>query len=108
MIILGLKDFIVKWNNENPLDRRFREKYNIRFNSSEHRKTNQLNVLIEYLEDRLFNEYEERLEVEQRKDELYNKGVWISEREVSNENTLDLFDKIDISTISKDSQIQIE
>lgn len=108
MIITGLKAFIVQWNNDHPLDKRYREKYNIAFNSSEHRAISQLDILVEYLEGRLFDEHEEIMEKQLKKDELFNKGVWLSDREVPEESTIDLFDKIDISAIGKDSQIQIE
>jgi len=53
-----LENFIYRWNIENPLDRYFRNKYGLRFNSPEHRDSCLIDIAFEYLEDRIF-EYKE-------------------------------------------------
>jgi hypothetical protein len=103
------RSFIIQWNNDHPLDRKFREKYNIAFNSVEHRKSNQLDILLEYVESKCFEDAEQHFSLEQEKLTKYENGVWISEREVSEDQSLDLFEKINIASINnKDSQIQFE
>lgn len=107
-MITGLKTFMIQWNNDHPLDRRFRDKHHISFNSQKHRSTNQLDLLSEYFETKMINEYEEGLEKQIKQEEEFKKGIWLSERIVTEQDTLDLFDKIDISSIGSDSQLQIE
>lgn len=51
ILINNYKRFLIEWNNRFPLDRRFRKKYNISFNSEEHRKTNQVDMFLDLLED---------------------------------------------------------
>lgn len=107
--MVNLKDFVIKWNNENPLDKKFREKYNIAFNSPEHRQTNQLDILFEYVEDKVFEEYKQTIEDRVKKESQYKEGKWIEEKQLTNEESQTLFDRIDISQInSEDSQIQIK
>lgn len=48
---------IIEWNNRFPVDRWWRNKYNIPFGSPAHRKSNFLDQLFEYREDKLFNRY---------------------------------------------------
>ncbi len=58
-----LRDFIVTWNNNFPLDRVYRRKYNIPFNSQQHKNLCQIDVLLDLLEDDLFKDYyQEQLE----------------------------------------------
>lgn len=54
---MNLKDFLVEWNNQFPLDKRFRNRNNISFNSIEHRQTNQIDILINFYEDVMFNRF---------------------------------------------------
>lgn len=106
---MNLREFIVRWNNENPLDHRFREKYKIPFNSAQHRSTNQLDILLEHIEDQVFEEFKHTVERRTEAKQLYAKGEWIKEVTLSNNEAQDLFDKIDIFKINKeDSQIKIQ
>lgn len=106
---MDLRTFMIRWNNENPLDKKFREKYKIPFNSPQHREINQLDILLEFIEDEVFTEFEQRVHREIEREESYSKGQWIKEAEESSERDEDLFDKIDVSLFnSKDSQIQVK
>lgn len=102
-----LKTFMIRWSNDHPLDRGFREKYNISFNSPQHREINQFDILLEYLENTLIQEYEERVEKDIKNRELYEKGIWLNENVTEEENE-DFFNKLDISSINNNSQLQIE
>lgn len=90
------KSFLIEWNNTFPLDRQFRKKYNIAFNSEAHRKTNQIDIYLEMMEDKLFDDFEKEIEENIRKKKLYEKGEWISVSERTIEIEDDLFDKINI------------
>lgn len=105
---MTLRNLIIRWNNDNPLDKQFREKYNIAFNSPRHREVNQIDVLTEYIESQVFEEFEQNVKERQNKEKLYNQGNWISEVQLSSEESEDLFSNLDISLINQNSQLQIE
>ena len=72
---------MIRWNNENPFDKMYREKYKIPFNSPQHRELKQ----------------------------KYQKGEWLTEREVPKQDEEELFGKIDIGKFnSQSSQLEIE
>lgn len=103
-----IKKAVIRWNNDHPLDKNFRKKYQIAFNSPQHRETNQIDVLFEWVENALIKEAEEKYIVDKEKQELFDKGVWISRKEeLSRADEDNLFDKIDISTIGNESQLQV-
>lgn len=52
----SIRDSVVDWNIRFPIDKWWRKKYNISFNSSAHRESNFLDQLFEYEEEKLFNE----------------------------------------------------
>ena len=70
-----LKTVLFWWNNTFPLDRLFREKYGIPFNSKKHRNTCQIDILFDLMEDRIFREhYLEKIEIEKRQAEYEKTG----------------------------------
>lgn len=99
---MSFRGFIVRWNNDNPLDKKFRDKYKIAFNSPQHRESNQLDILLEHIEDQLFSEHDKAIEHRIIKDKQYEKGLWLEEVKMTEEESQDLFDKIDIFKIKKE------
>lgn len=79
-----LDNFVYKWNLENPIDRWWRQKYGIAFNSSRHRDSNFIDMLFEFKEDKFFKDLKEQKE--------YKEGDWIVKREMSDED----FDNINL------------
>ena len=57
-----ISEFVIRWNNRFPVDHWWRKKFNIAFNSRDHRKSSFLDQLIEYEEDKLFNSFLEKNE----------------------------------------------
>lgn len=96
-----IKSFIIRWNNEYPLDKAFREKYKIPFNSPQHREINQMDILYEFYEDSLIKESIENQEERNEKQKLFEKGVWLNEN-ISSSLNEDRFDDIDISAFNKE------
>lgn len=96
MLSANLKTFVINWNNSFPLDRWFREKYNIPFNSKKHQKASQADILIEYIEELMHDEYDDKYKQKIENDKLLEKGEWIKEARVSEEDLDEAFDKIDI------------
>jgi len=106
---MSYKDFIIRWNNDHPLDKKYREKYNIAFNSPQHRQINQLDILLEYIEDQSFEQFKSDYHIKAVKAQQYKEGIWLEEKQLTSEESTDLFDNIDIFKFNNDSsQLQIE
>lgn len=85
-----IRNFLIKWNNENPLDRYIRKKKDIIFNSKEHRSINISHWCFSFLEDKMFQDVSEK-----RKDfQNYKVGESVYKEKVEKENEKELFDKI--------------
>lgn len=95
-------DFVTTWNNKFPLDRWLRKKYNIRFNSPEHRDTNLIDALFEYKEEKLYSQAQKHVSEQLLKIEKFKKEGWISEKEIKvDEKT---FENIDYSLFDDDTK----
>lgn len=81
--IEDIRSFVRRWNINYPIDRWWRRKHGVIFNSQEHRVVSFLDQLIEYIED---HEYDKAYD-NYKKDEDYKSGNWLKEREseISNE-----------------------
>jgi len=99
----GIKSFVVSWNNNYPLDKWFRAKYGIPFNSEKHRETNPLDIYLEWAEDRLFDQYDTEDKINKEETAEYKKGVWLKPNGKYGkvEMTEAEFDNFDISLINK-------
>ena len=85
---------MIWWNNMFPLDRKYREKYKIAFNSPQHRELSQIDIYLDIIEDELFNEAIKDAIKDRENAEQIEKGIWIRERiEVDVD---DIFNKIDV------------
>lgn len=80
-LIQDLRGFIIEWNNQFPTDRWWREKYKIPFGSPAHLEANQVDILIEYIENKAYEDRRSQLVEELAKKERYKKDGWISENE---------------------------
>ena len=98
------KEFLIEWNSLFPLDRWWRKKNNVTFNSKQHRETSYIDIFYEWLEDSVFDDHFENLGKEEKRKEHYRKtGEWIIE-EFSKEKEkelIDLFDNMDISQFNE-------
>ena len=85
-----IKEFIYNWNINCPIDKWYRDKYKIAFNSPTHRAISFIDILIEYEEFKVFDEM---------KPDIYepNKGDWIdtttTEEHLTEEEKLELYKK---------------
>lgn len=60
MLADDVKRFMIRWNNRYPLDYWWRKKHNVPFLSQTHKEQSFLNQLMEYEEDCLYNELDEK------------------------------------------------
>ncbi len=67
------REFIISWNNRYIYDRIYRKKYNIKFNSKEHREISQIDIYLDLLEDYLFRKWGEDYQLKKELREDYKK-----------------------------------
>jgi len=98
----SLEDFVYNWNNNFPIDRWWRQKHQIPFNSPVHRDSCFIDMYFEFLEDRLWEKVVKSGEKERDEDryipgrrDLFKK-VRLTQEEID-----DQFDKIDISKLNE-------
>ncbi|QIG64891.1 hypothetical protein SJC03_217 [Bacteroides phage SJC03] len=100
-----LKEFVLKWNYSFPIDRWYRDKYKIPFNSTAHKNLSFIDMYFEYLEHYLFNVYYlEKRKIEDKKknlEEEYIKGEGNFMKEiVISQNDIDrIFEELDIDSM---------
>lgn len=101
-------DFVKWWNVNFPLDRWYRKKHKITWGSERHREVTLLSIYFEYEEERLFKEVGENLNKEST--HKYAPGDWFNSegQQITEESTEDLFDKIDLSSISETGEVEID
>lgn len=99
------REFILKWNDDFPLDHWWRKKYNVSFNSEKHRSTSHLDMYFDWLEDKMFEQYfEEHKELAEKQKEFEKTGKWLGKIEKvvaeQKEKLEQAFDNIDISAFN--------
>lgn len=53
----NIKDFVISWNFETFIDRWWREKHKVAFNTPLHRSNDFISMAFEYLEDKMYKEW---------------------------------------------------
>lgn len=91
---------ILEWNYKFPLDRWWREKHNVALFSKSHLSSNQINIAMEYIEDKIIGDVKDRVQEQNKKIEEYNNGIWIAENKEQKTLKEDLFDKLDVSNLN--------
>ena len=105
-IISDIRSSIRRWNILYPLDKWYRNKYDIRFNSEEHLSIDIMDIRMEYEEEFLYREaaYEEFVKSER----YYNPGTgqWLSkqqaEKDLTNQEIDDIYQSVDLSKLDGD------
>lgn len=90
------KSIVIWWNNLFVLDRWWREKHNIPFNSSLHRSTSQIDIYYEWIEEKTLTAHFKQKEKELKEEKDFKNGIYIKEQI---EEDFDL-DKLDFSQIN--------
>lgn len=105
MSVESFDKLIIQWNNMFPLDRWYRKKYNIPFNSIQHQTVSQIDILFEWREEKLFEKHQEKLKQQEIKEKLYKEGKWLTNQiDIEFEEIPeDMFDKIDVTQINRDN-----
>lgn len=104
-MINEVKEFILQWNVNYPVDKWWRQKYNIPFNSPDHRIVSFIDISIEYEEEQLFKSIKPN-------GYIPNSGEWwkppIEDENLSPEEKIesfkDEFRKLDLSQYDDDGR----
>lgn len=99
-MIEKFKKFVIDWNNNFPFDRLYREKFNIAFNSPQHRELSQIDIKLFFLESYMFSKYEKDYIEESKHKENYEKNGVIL-KDLPAEKVSELFDAIDMKNFKK-------
>ena len=75
----SLKEEVYLWNKRFPVDRWWRQKHDVPFNSPTHRESNFLDQLFEYFEDEMYDPQN------LKENYIPNNGDWLGKKEVSEE-----------------------
>lgn len=92
----NIKRFMQWWNVTYPLDRWWRQKHNVAFNSPKHRSMNFIDMKIEFEEDLLYKQIGE----DKKKEQSYKpgRGDWLNKPKrvkMTEEEIDDLFEQFD-------------
>ena len=90
--------FLTEWNSEFPLDRWWRTKYNIPFNSETHRSISPQDMLLDFMEDSFYKKVLKQLSEESDEENLYIPGEksFLKPQKASEEE----FDILDLNLIN--------
>ena len=93
----NIKEFVENWNKAIPIDRWYRKKYNIAFNSPIHKQINLIDIFIEFWEFVITQKPKQ----EELKQEPYvrGEGNFMKDIVYSQKDIDDLFDKLDIDNM---------
>ena len=86
---------IILWNNTFPCDRHYRKKYNIPYNSVQHREISQIDIFLDIYEDKIFKKHIEKTIKTKELELEYSKGKLLNSK-VVNEIDKDVFDSLKI------------
>jgi hypothetical protein len=90
-----LESFMVAWNVRFKYDRLWRRKYNIPFMSDQHLQSNQIDIFLDLLEDKLVEKAQvSYLERQKNKEEYEKNGIFLKEIKISEEEEDRLFKKL--------------
>jgi len=92
-----LEEFILKWNEDFPLDRWWRKEHKVPFNSSSHREVSILDMLIEFRENGMIEDYLNFNKKLKENPYIVGTGNYLFSNIIERPLTDEEFDNIDLS-----------
>lgn len=92
----ALESLVLEWNIEVPVDRWWRVKHGIAFNSASHRGTSFIDMYWEYVEDRLYRKAYENSKTKNDDPYVPNTHDFVRRRQYDETMSEEDFDNIDI------------
>ena len=87
----SLIKFVHYWNFNYPVDRWYRRKYNLAFNSPQHRRISVIDVAIDFLEDKEYEKFQQK-KAESSDKYVPGEGNFIKKREMSDKELDEMFE----------------
>jgi len=97
--IKSIKIFVVFWNKLCPIDKWWRDKHNVIFNSLSHREVSFIDMYIEYCEDLFFYEEKNKRVKEKGLEYIPGSGNFMKEVKLTKEELDQIFEEIDLDKI---------
>jgi len=100
----SLKHFILYWNNNFPFDYWWRKKFNIAFNSPQHREMCLIDIKFVYDEEKLIDYYLKLNQTRKSDRESFKEtGFWLKrpQYEITEEALEEAYDNLDLSQFDK-------
>lgn len=91
----NVQKFVIWWNSSFQFDHWWRNKHNIPFNSEHHRQSNFIDIYIEFLEDKSFN----NISSDNVKKYEPGKRNWMLPKKYSEKDIEKMFDDLDIDKL---------
>lgn len=92
-----IRDFMIWWNNNFPIDYWYRKKYNIAFNSKKHRQVSLFDILCEWEEQNIETILQNDKFLQKKRKEYEDDGVWLDDKKEEMDSFFDdvPFDELD-------------
>lgn len=91
-----ITDLIFEWNNNFPIDRWWREKHNIPFNSQAHRDISYMDVCFEFIEEKSIEKIIKEREKIRKDPYIVGSRNFLFKREISQDISDKEFDEINL------------
>lgn len=97
---LQLRSFVEEWNLKYPIDKWWRDKYNVPFGSAAHKAQSMLDMRLDFEEELMFLQQKRRISTEQSSSYQFGSGSWLKKQIVKpTQQQLDKdFDRIDVTS----------
>jgi hypothetical protein len=105
-ILNDIRTFIIVWNNKFIYDRMYRQKYNIAFNSPQHRALSPIDIFIDIMEDKLVQRhFDKKVKRDELLKDYKNTGEFLLDKDtnMTEDEKEDMFEKI-MQGIKKSSE----
>lgn len=91
-----MEDFVILWNNRFKYDYWYRKKFNIPFNSDQHRALSPIDVKFAFVEEMMMESERTKYQrIEKEKKKYAETGQWLKKRKLSEEREEEIFKLID-------------
>jgi len=99
---------VERWNFLYPLDKWYRDKYSIRYNSDEHRSIDIVDIRMEYEEEHLYRSTLIDIALSKKSTYIPGRGEWLQKQpeveDMNKDQIDDLYDKVSIKDIDDDAE----
>lgn len=102
----SIQKSIREWNLRYPLDKWYRDKFNIRYNSKEHVETDIIDIRIMFEEDVMYRKALIDASQSNKNTYLPGRGKWLKEQPKNNdpskEEIIEIYDRVDLKDFKED------